>query len=120
MRAIHRCVSAGFVCVLAVTALAGPADAQVPLDGYFITLRQCPAYQSFRRQTNPGNVMTVVDRAYPLYAKNAADATHYLVDVREASPTQRWIAADCGVYVVRVGGGGPVPPGPARTSGPMP
>jgi ribonuclease T2 len=119
MRAIHRCVSVGFVFVLAVSPLAGPADAQVPLDGYFITLRECPAYQSFRQETNPGNVTTVVDRAYPLYGKNAADATHYLVDVREASPTRRWVAAACGVYVVRVGAV-PSPPGPTRTSGPAP
>jgi ribonuclease T2 len=102
MRAIHRSVSVGFVFVLAVTLRAGAADAQIPLDGYFITLRACPAYLSFRQATNPGNVTTVVDRAYPLYGKNASDATHYLVDVREASPTRRWVAADCGVYVVRV------------------
>jgi len=123
MRAIHRCVSAGFVFVLAVTLLAGPADAQVPLDGYFITFHACPAYQSFRQQTNPGNVMTVADRAYPLYGKNAADATHYLVDVREASPRQRWVAAECGVYVVPVGnvstphGPTPTAPTPTRTPG---
>jgi ribonuclease T2 len=99
----------------------GPAEAQVPLEGYFISRRACPAYQSFRQETNPGNVTTVVDRAYPLYGKNAADATHYLVDVREASPTRRWVAADCGGYVVPVGSvstpHGPTPTAPTPTPG---
>jgi ribonuclease T2 len=114
--AFHR-----IACVVVMTAVfAARAQAQIALDGYFIALRTCPAYQSFRQETNPGNVVTTVDRAYPLFGKNAATATHYLVDVREASPSRRWIAANCGVRVIPVDRDVPIPTGPTRTGGPTP
>ncbi len=116
-----RAALVSIASVVTVTILcAGRAESQVPLDGWFIALRQCPAYQSFRQQTNPGNVTTTVDRAYPLHGKNAAVATHYLVDVREASPPQRWIAATCGVRVVAAGDAVSTPVAPTHTGGPMP
>ena len=108
-------------CVASVTILlASRAHAQVPLDGWFIALHECPAYQSFHQQTNPGNVTTTVDRAYPLHGKNAPVATHYLVDVREASPPQRWVAATCGVRVIRADGDVATPVPPTHTGGPAP
>lgn len=83
--------------LVAITLVVARADAQIPLAGSFVARRECPAHRSFRDATNPGNVVTTVDRAYPLLGKNAAPATHYLVEVAEASPIQRWVAAECGV-----------------------
>jgi ribonuclease T2 len=114
--ALHR-----FAYAVVLTALlVGRAEAQIPLDGWFIALHTCPAYQSFQKQTNPGDVVTTVDRAYPLYGKNAAVATHYLVDVHEAAPNRRWVAATCGVRVIAAESAVPPPPVPTPATGPMP
>ncbi len=86
--------------VAATLVLAGHAEAQIPLDGWFIALSDCPAYKSFHQRTNPGNVRTTIDRAYPLRGKNAHAASHYLIEVRGATPAQRWVDVSCGVHVV--------------------
>jgi ribonuclease T2 len=108
----HRVLSTGFLFALAVMLRAYAVEAQIPLDGSFVARRVCPAFQSFRQETNPGNVMTVVDRAYSLVGKNAADATHYLVEVPEASPPRRWVAAECGTYVGGASGNAATRPSP--------
>ena len=76
--------------------------AEVKLNGYFIANDQdCPAYQSFRKKTNPGNVHLVEDRAYPVLSKNKFDATHYRLKIKDASPRERWVALDCGTLLTQ-------------------
>jgi ribonuclease T2 len=117
-------VAAAVTVIGAVVAMSADAGAQIPRAGSFVARRACPAYRSFRDAANPGNVTTTVDRAYALRGQNAAVATHYLVDVPEASPRQRWVAVDCGV--VRTAGDvsppsartpAAGPPAPSRTAG---
>lgn len=93
---------------LLLTAFTTFAPAQIKLTGYFIARSECQAFQSFRKQTNPGNVHTEIDRAYPLIGKNKADASHYLIRMR-ATPAQRWVAAGCGEHVVPVTDAAPQP-----------
>ena len=76
-------------------------SAEVKLSGYFIARSECPAYQSFRRKTNPGNVSTNIDQAYDLVAKNKQAATHYRIKM-DAAPKLRWVAVTCGEHVVPV------------------
>lgn len=78
-------------------------QAQVNLDGYFIARSECPAYQSIKRKTNPGEVMTRVDQAYLLLAKNKPAASHYLIRM-ESEPKNRWVATNCGEHVIPVDG----------------
>ena len=80
--------------VLALTAL--PASAEVPLAGYFIADRACPALQSIRRETNPGNVMTSPGKAYDLLAGNSDRPTHFWIVIPGAEPDRRWVSVDCG------------------------
>lgn len=101
--------------VVTIVAMSADAGAQIPREGFFVARRACPAYRSFRDATNPGNVTTTVDQAYELRGQNAAVATHYLVEVPEASPSQRWIAVECGV--VRVAADASAPLEPPRASG---
>jgi ribonuclease T2 len=75
---------------------ASAASAEVPLSGSFIAGKSCPAYQSFRKATNPGNVNIEAGHSYRLLAKNAATASHYRIEIEGASPPERWVAADCG------------------------
>jgi ribonuclease T2 len=90
---------------LVAAAIAWPANAQVPLEGYFIARKECPAVQSIKKQTNPGSITTVKDRAYDLLGKNSPAASHYLIKVPEANPDRRWVAVECGEHVQVVGGG---------------
>ncbi len=77
------------------------AQAQVKLSGYFIAREKCPAYQSFRKKTNPGNILTRIDTAYQLLGKNKQSASHYLIEV-EGQPSTRWVAVSCGEHVIPV------------------
>jgi ribonuclease T2 len=70
--------------------------AEVALNGSFLATKECPAFQSFRKGTNPGGVKIEADHSYPLLAKNAPKATHYRVRIESASPPERWVSADCG------------------------
>lgn len=103
-----RVAAAGAVLAL----LPGTAATEVALDGWFVAQRFCPAFQSIRRETNPGNIHTVPGRAYPMFAKNKDDATHYLLDVEDAEPNRRWVAVECGVHTVAVSGAVTPPPVP--------
>ena len=105
-----------YVCLitaLTVLFVVQTTHAQVPLTGYFIARSACPAYQSFRRQTNPGDVTTRIDQAYDILAKNKPSASHYLIKM-DAQPERRWVATSCGEHVIPVDsfipGPGPVTP----------
>lgn len=89
----------GFIIII-LSAVTN-ASAEVKLSGYFIARSECPAYQSFRRKTNPGNVSTNIDQAYDLIAKNKPAATHYRIRM-DAAPKLRWVAITCGEHVVPV------------------
>ena len=71
--------------------------ADIKVDGYFIANHQkCPAYQSFKKKTNPDNVHLIEDMSYPILSKNKSNATHYRIKIKDASPQQRWVSATCG------------------------
>lgn len=99
---------AGFV--LALTMAAGTAaQAEVPASGSFTGTQTCPAVQSIRKATNPGDVSVEPNKAYEVLAQNKADATHFRIYVDGASPPERWVAVSCGTFdpngqVARQGG----------------
>lgn len=84
------------------------AHAEVPMSGEFTAERACPAFQSFRRETNPGNIQIQPGQTYALVAKNREDATHYRLRVDGALPIERWVEASCGT--VSSDDDGPVTP----------
>jgi ribonuclease T2 len=84
-------LAAGFI-----TASIHGSSADVTLNGSFLATKECPAFQSFRKGTNPGEVKVEAGHSYPLLAKNAPNATHYRVRIESAAPPERWISADCG------------------------
>ncbi|MFH0784064.1 MAG: ribonuclease T2 [Pseudomonadota bacterium] len=81
--------------VLALLTFVTLAGAEVKLTGHFIARKECPAYQSFRNQTNPGNVMTRENATYDLLAKNNTLGSYYLIRMN-AEPSSRWVAVTCG------------------------
>jgi len=92
--------------VAAVALSASKAAADVPLKGFFIAHEACPALQSIKKETNPGDVRTEPGKSYPIIAKNKSAASHYLIEVEGADPSRRWVAIRCGEHVVSGGGGG--------------
>jgi ribonuclease T2 len=91
---------------------AAPASAQVPMSGTLVASKACPAYQSIRKQTNPGGVTLEPGKSYPITGKNKPDATHYQIVIDGASPTQRWVEVACGEV-----NGQAVTPASAATAG---
>jgi ribonuclease T2 len=83
---------------------ASAALAEVPLTGFFIARETCPALQSIRNGTNPGEVKTEPGKSYPMIAKNKPNASHYFIEVDGADPERRWVAVECGEHVVSADG----------------
>ena len=80
--------------------------ADVALSGSFLATKNCPAFQSFRKSTNPGGVRIEAGHSYRLLAKNAANATHYRIRIDGAAPPERWVSVGCGSYKDEAATGG--------------
>ena len=104
-----------FVVAAMITLLASAAAAEAPLTGFFIAREACPALQSIRNATNPGEVKTEPGKSYRMIAKNKPNASHYFIEVEGADPARRWVAVDCGEHVVSADGSNqPQETGPAK------
>lgn len=84
------------VCVL----LPVTGFATIKISGYFIAGDTCPAVQSIKKGTNPGNINVTKGMAYPVIGKNKPNATHYLIKVEGATPVQRWVPVTCGKLII--------------------
>src|SRR5947209_557529 len=91
------------VCLAAGVANAAAADA---VKGSLTATRACPALQSIRKATNPGDVQLVVGNTYEVLAQNGRVPTHYRVRVDGAALPERWVGIDCGTYVAAAAAGG--------------
>lgn len=79
-------------------ASAYGAWADVAMSGSFVATKDCPAFQSFRKATNPGRIKIVGGHSYRLLAKNAPQPSHYRIRIEGAEPAERWVSVDCGNY----------------------
>ena len=86
---------------LALSAtIVGPAWAFEPMDGCFVATAVCPAVPSTRTASNPGGIVTEIDRAYELLGANRADQpSHFQVRITAADPRDRWVEVGCGDVV---------------------
>lgn len=98
-----------FYITAAIVFTITESQAEVPLSGYFIAREECPAFQSIRKRTNPGNITTHRNQAYDLQAKNRPAASHYRIRM-DAEPKYRWVATSCGEHVVPVDSHPPLQP----------
>lgn len=109
------------ICLSAFVAacLATAAQAQVAMTGSFDASKNCPALQSIRKGTNPGNITIDAGQGYKLLGKNKIEATHFWIEVPGAAPLQRWVAADCGAVAGAVASGGTADDEPAAGDEPF-
>jgi ribonuclease T2 len=86
---------------LALSApMAGPVWAFEPMDGCFVAAAVCPAVRSIRIASNPGGIVTEVDRSYELLGANRADEpSHFQIRITAADPRERWVEVGCGNVV---------------------
>ncbi|PCK07888.1 MAG: ribonuclease T [Alteromonadaceae bacterium] len=80
-------------CFVSTGSYASP-----PVDE-FIATRSCDLYQSKRKQTNPDNLHTQIDRRYPIIEArgNAATKNRWLrVQTSAKRSPARWVSGDCG------------------------
>ena len=88
----------------------GSVQAEVATGGTFTATQACPAFQSIRKSTNPGDVNVEPAKIYLVLAKNKPDATYYRIAVEGAQPAERWVSASCGSVDVA----GQLPPAPGE------
>jgi ribonuclease T2 len=92
-----RIVAAGLGgAVLLMLMASRSAHADVAMTGTFTATQTCPAYQSFRKSTDPGDVKVERNKTYAVIAKNKPDASHYRIVVEGAQPEERWVSSSCG------------------------
>jgi ribonuclease T2 len=81
--------------------LASSAWASQKASGILTAEKACPAYQSMRRQTNPGDVHLEVGKPYPVFEINPRqEGIWHRIRVAGANPTERWVAPGCGLAAV--------------------
>jgi ribonuclease T2 len=93
-------------------AWAGVAGASEPASGTFVADRACDAFQSMRKQSNPGNVRVSPGQAYALREVNGPARDWLRVEVPGATEPLRWVRAECGT-VAGAPAGAPASPPPA-------
>jgi hypothetical protein len=98
-----------------LTAAAGAASAFVELSGAFVADDRCPAFDSIRRQSNPGGVVLAPGQSYDVRGLNREDGDYVQVEVPGATPRTRWVSRDCG-ELRETGDSGSEPPGQAGTA----
>jgi ribonuclease T2 len=84
----------GAVLLLAIAL--STARAEVAISGSFTATQSCPAFQSFRKSSNPGDIRVEPNETYEVIAKNKPDASHYRIIVEGAQPRERWVSLSCG------------------------
>lgn len=105
------------LCILLIILLFSlslwtpPAQASVKLNDRFRATQNCEAFQSLRKQTNPGNIKLTPDTIYPVTAKNKEDATYYHLKIDGVEPSLRWVSVNCGELL----GSANVPPSTLST-----
>ena len=60
------------------------AHAEVAISGSFTATQTCPAFQSFHKSSNPGDVQVEQNKTYEVIAKNKPNARH--LQAPEAEP----------------------------------
>ena len=84
------------VSCFSLTIWVNSAKASIKINNQFEANSSCPALQSIRRKTNPGNIITVPGKIYQAQEKNKLDATYYRLKIDDAEPSLRWVAINCG------------------------
>jgi len=88
--------------------LNSPTFASVPVTGEFTATKNCQAYQSIHRKTNPGEIRLEHGKSYPIIELNKSPGTTwYRLRMDGASPAERWTYFECGQATITSKGKSP-------------
>lgn len=80
-----------------VFCLGNPSVASVSVTGEFAANKECGAYQSIRKKTNPDGMRLEIGERYPVFEVNVSPSpTWYHIRIDEAVPPDRWVYFECG------------------------
>ena len=83
--------------LILTTLFSTTLQASTKASGMLLAQQPCPAFQSFRKKTNPDNIAVAPRSQYPIIEVNRyPNPTRYRILVNEAHPQERWVAATCG------------------------
>ena len=83
------------LCAICFSAIV---SATQKITGILTAEKACPAYQSMRKKTNPGDVHLEVGVQYSVFEANSRqEGVWYRVRVVGANPIERWVAPGCGL-----------------------
>ena len=79
------------------SGLFQPCEASIRATGEFLAERDCSAYLSKNRKTNPGAINLVPGERYPIVELNRPEGADWIrLHISGAKPPRRWVSATCG------------------------
>lgn len=97
---LRRCLTRSAL----ILVVASSSQASQGAAGDFLIKQSCPAYQSFRKATNPGSLTLRPGERYAIVEVNKAEDIGW-VRVRAGGGELRWVAVECGTpFDLRLGG----------------
>ncbi|VEG91467.1 ribonuclease T2 family protein [Legionella spiritensis] len=85
------------LAVVILSVFSGYTFASTSVDGYFKTLKSCPAYLSKNKKTNPDQLTVPANEQYELVEINRAGQPDWFrIVIPDNAHTLRWVARDCG------------------------
>ena len=69
----------------------------VKVEGSFSAIKSCPAYKSFKRGHNPGDVHVVPGNKYKVVEENKINGPWALILVPQIDHPRRWVTKECGI-----------------------
>lgn len=95
LQSLKKTLILAIIFVFSFIVFSQPALAFVPFEGQFIATDTCEALASIRKGTNPDNVRLNQGQTYQVVGKNKEIPSHYLVEIADTNPSQRWVATSC-------------------------
>jgi ribonuclease T2 len=96
MSTLKKCFLLAISLCFCLTLWSRPAYALITLNDQFVAGEACEAVQSIRSGTNPGNIRLIPQETYAVLGKNRDNASHYLLRIEDAEPSERWVSVQCG------------------------
>lgn len=86
------------ISTLLITCLFIPLSslAAVKVEGSFIATESCPAYQSIKKKSNPGQHTTAIGQRYQALLLNKPNGDWIQLLIPSAHPSSRWVNIQCG------------------------
>ena len=76
------------------------AQASTTLNANFEASKTCEAFQSFKKQINPGNIKTDIGTTYQVKAIDTTSSLYYLIVINTSSYDLRWVSSECGILKI--------------------